>query len=200
MLGAFAKVDRESPTLGMEAPEGALVLFDGSNVDQWKKGKLSEDSLLMQGTTSKKRFQDHQLHIEFLLPYCPHDEGQKRGNSGIYVQGRYEVQMLDSFGLEGKHDECGGIYKTSAPSVNMCYPPLRWQTYDIDFTAATFGDDGKMKTKPRITVKHNGVVIQDDVELPAATTASPLKAGPKPGPVFLQESQKPRALSQYLGR
>jgi hypothetical protein len=191
VIGTLEKVVRESPTLGMEAPDGAIVLFDGQSVDQWKKGKLSEDKLLMQGTTSKREFQSHQLHIEFRLPYSPHARGQARGNSGLYIQGRYEIQMLDSFGLEGKNNECGGIYSIKAPDLNMCYPPLTWQTYDVDFTAAEFDKDGKVIANPKMTVKHNGILVHDDVELPKSTTASPRKPGIEPGPVFLQNHKNP---------
>jgi hypothetical protein len=142
----------------------------------------------MEGTTSKQGFGSHKLHIEFRIPYQPEDRGQGRGNSGIYAQGRYEVQMLDSFGLAGKHNECGGIYSVKDPDVNMCLPPLSWQTYDFDYTAAKFDADGKLVAPPRMTVHHNGVLIHDDVELPGdrSTTAAPSKPGPEPGPVYLQ--------------
>ena len=148
---------------------------------------MTEDGLLMQGTTSNKTFGSHKIHIEFLLPYMPQDRGQGRGNSGLYVQGRYEIQMLDSFGLEGKMNECGGIYSVAACNLNMCYPPLAWQTYDIEYTAAKY-EDGKVDSNPRMTVYHNGVKINDNVELPGNrnTTAAPLKAGPSKGPVYLQ--------------
>jgi hypothetical protein len=188
--GELKKVERKSPTLGKKPPADAVVLFDGKSTDAWQKGRLSDDGLLMQGVTSKQAFGSHSLHIEFRLPYMPHARGQARGNSGLYLQGRYEVQMLDSFGLEGKNNECGGIYTIAEPKVNMCYPPLAWQTYDIDYTAAEF--EGEKKTKnARITVKHNGVTIHDNVELTHATTASPLKEGPEPGPVYLQDHGNP---------
>ena len=188
--GELKNVERKSPTLGKKPPAGAVVLFDGKNTDAWQKARMTDDGLLMQGVTSKQKFGSHSLHIEFRLPYMPTARGQARGNSGIYLQGRYEVQMLDSFGLEGKHNECGGIYTIAEPKVNMCYPPLTWQTYDIDYTAAEY--DGDKKTKnARVTVKHNGVTIHDNVELTHATTAAPLKEGLEPGPVYLQDHGNP---------
>jgi hypothetical protein len=185
--GKLRRVVRKSPTLGAKPPKGAVVLFDGSSADAFQGGRMTDDGLLMEGATSHQKFGDHKIHIEFRLPYQPQDRGQARGNSGIYVQGRYEVQMLDSFGLEGKDNECGGIYTVRKPNENMCLPPLQWQTYDIDFTAAKY-DDGKLVSPPKMTVRHNGVLIQENVELDPTqgTRAAPVKAGPEPGPVYLQ--------------
>ncbi|HUG94121.1 MAG TPA: DUF1080 domain-containing protein [Planctomycetaceae bacterium] len=184
-------MERKSPTLGKKPPQGAVVLFDGTSADQFEGGRLTDDGLLMQGVTSRRTFQDGTLHLEFLLSFMPHARGQARSNSGVYLQGRYEVQILDSFGLEGKHNECGGIYEIADPAVNMCYPPLAWQTYDIDFTAARYDADGKKLKPARMTVRHNGVVIHDDVEVPRATRAAPTAEGPEPGPVYIQDHGNP---------
>jgi len=131
------------------------------------------------------------IHIEFRAPFQPWARGQGRGNSGFYAQGRYETQMLDSFGLSGEWNECGGVYQIAKPSVNMCYPPLSWQTYDIEFVQAVYDEDGNKTENAKFTVLHNGVNIHDDVELTHATTASPMKEGPEPGPVFLQNHGNP---------
>ncbi|MCA9184024.1 MAG: DUF1080 domain-containing protein [Planctomycetales bacterium] len=192
--GSFAtlkKVERKSPTLGAEPPKSAIVLFDGSSVDHWNNGKLVEGKWL--GATNcetKQKLCDHTLHIEFRTPYMPAARGQGRGNSGVYVQSRYEVQVLDSFGLEGKDNECGGIYSINRPIVNMCLPPLAWQTYDIDFTAARYDESGKKVKNGRITIKHNGVVIHDDQEL-AHGTPGRRAEGPGPDALFLQDHGNP---------
>ena len=120
----------------------------------------------------------------------PYARGQGRGNSGFYAQGRYEVQILDSFGLSGENNECGGIYTIGKPKVNMCLPPLSWQTYDVDYTAAEFKDGKKVKNA-RMTVRHNGVLIHENLDLTHATTAAPMREGPENGPVYLQNHGNP---------
>lgn len=184
------KTLRKSPTLGAKPPAGAVILFDGSSADNFQGGRLSPDGLLMEGATSKQKFQSFSIHLEFLLPFMPNARGQGRSNSGFYAQGRYETQILDSFGLDSQDNDCGGIYKVAKPLVNMTFPPLSWQTYDIDFTAAKY-QDGKKTENARLTVRHNGVLIQDNVAVPFATTAAPVKEGPEPGPVFLQNHGNP---------
>jgi len=188
----LSRIIRRSLTEGLAAPTGAKILFDGKNADGWKNGKVDERGFLRCGTTSKDLFKDYTLHLEFLLPLKPSARGQGRANSGVYHQDRYEVQVLDSFGLKGENNECGGIYTISAPKVNMCLPPLQWQTYDIDFTAAKFDAQGQRTAWARITVRHNGVVIQDNVELPRTTTSSGIKTiTDTPGPFQLQEHGNP---------
>lgn len=189
--GTLKKVERSSPTMGAKPPEGATILFDGSSPAGFVDGRMTEDHLLMEGATSHLKFQDCKLHLEFQLSFMPKAQGQGRANSGCYLQGRYEVQILDSFGLDGKNNECGAIYEVKVPDVNMCYPPLAWQTYDIDYTAAKYDAQGKKTANARITVKQNGVVIHNNVEIPMSTRAAPVKEGADAGPLFLQNHKNP---------
>ncbi|MGQ9730323.1 MAG: 3-keto-disaccharide hydrolase [Candidatus Zipacnadales bacterium] len=117
---------------------------------------------------SKQEFGDHEIHLEFCTPFEPNNRGQGRGNSGVYIQARYEIQVLDSYGLEGRDNECGGIYNVGAPVVNMCAPPLQWHTYNIKFRAPRFAN-GQRVEPARITVYHNGVLVHDNVEIPGST-------------------------------
>ena len=188
-VGELSKVLRKSETIGKPAPADAIVLFDGKTADQFTNGRI-EDGLLVQGITSKQKFDSFSLHLEFMLSFMPHARGQGRANSGCYMQGRYETQILDSFGLEGKDNECGGIYTIKSPSQNMCFPPLSWQTYDVEYTAAKYEGDKKIENA-RMTVLHNGVKIHDNVELPKGTTAAPVKEGPESGPIYIQDHGNP---------
>ena len=195
MVSKFQRVERQSPTMGVKPPIGSVVLFDGtpeSLEKHWKDGaRMTDDGLLMEGCTSSDTFGDYAMHLEFRLPYMPKARGQGRGNSGLYHQGRYETQVLDSFGLEGKNNEAGGLYSIKDPDLNMCLPPMVWQTYDVDFTAARFAADGKKTANAKITVKLNGVVVHRDVELPRTTTAAPVKEGSDFGPIYLQNHGNP---------
>jgi hypothetical protein len=189
----LAKVERKSDTLGKQPPAGAVVLF-GKEGDEknWNGGKLrelSDGKFLDIGVKSKEKFGAFTAHVEFRLPWMPNSTGQGRGNSGVYLQDRYECQVLDSFGLSGENNECGGIYQQYRPAVNMCFPPLAWQTYDIEFTPAAF--DGDKKVKPaRATIRHNGVVIHDNIEFKGPTGGGQ-KEEATPGPLQFQNHGDP---------
>lgn len=187
------KVERKSPTLGARPPGDAVVLFDGSNLDAWSAGNLVEEgkhTYLGVAARTKETFEDFTLHLEFRTPYMPASRGQGRGNSGMYLLDQYECQILDSFGLEGKDNECGGIYKVSKPDVNMCLPPLSWQTYDVEFTAPKFDSDGNRTAPAVTTIRHNGVVIHDKRVLPEPTPGGG-RSDEKPGALFLQNHSNP---------
>lgn len=170
------------------------MLFDGTSADLWENARVDNGLLAATNVTSVPTFKDYTLHLEFRTPYKPYARGQKRGNSGVYFGGRWETQVLDSFGLTGEMNECGGIYSIARPAINACLPPLTWQTYDVEFTAARFDAAGKMTAWPRMTVRLNGVVVHDDQVLGKThTTAAPIKdeladAG---GPIFLQDHRNP---------
>lgn len=188
------KVTRKSTTLGARPPEGALVLFDGKNTDEWTKGRIDEKHGILNtdgsDILSKRKFNNYQLHVEFMLPFRPDARGQGRGNSGVYQVDHYEVQVLDSFGLDGKNNECGGVYTKADPKVNMCLPPLVWQSYDIDFTNAVQEGDKKVKNA-RLTMKHNGVVIHDNIEISGPTGGHRKDPEGTPGPIKLQGHGNP---------
>lgn len=200
IVAELKKTERKSPTLGAKPPAGmgAVVLFDGpDSLPQWDKGKLArfaDGTVLSVNKTGDVRstpaLGSFKAHVEFRLAWMPNSRGQGRSNSGVYVQDRYEIQVLDSFGLKGENNECGGIYTLHKPLVNMCYPPLTWQTYDIDFTAAAFTEDGKKAKTARLTVLHNGVKIHDDVELPKECPGGKPE-GAAPGPFRLQDHGDP---------
>lgn len=187
--GILNKVERKSKTLGAKAPEGAIVLFDGTSADQFERGKITMKDLLAADCETKEKFSDYKMHIEFRTPFKPAARGQERGNSGVYIQGRYECQVLDSFGLEGENNECGGIYQIARPKVNACFPPLTWQTYDMDFTAARY-EGGKKVKNARVTIKHNGITIHDNLELPHGTPGKNPEAD-SPDVIYLQGHGNP---------
>jgi hypothetical protein len=190
VVGTLEKVERKSETLGAKPPAEAKVLFaKAGDETNWEGGKVTDDGLLRVGVKTKDKFADCKLHIEFRTPFQPKAGGQGRGNSGVYINHRYELQVLDSFGLSGENNECGGFYQIKEPAVNMCYPPLAWQTYDIDFTAAKY-EDGKKVKNARVTVKHNGVTIHDDLELPRATPGG-IGEGPQAAAMFFQDHGNP---------
>jgi len=197
----LVKVNRRSRTEGAQPPRGAVILTDGKSAEAWKNGALWNGLLVCRryatdppsgpggSLLSKQPFKDCTIHLEFRLPYMPYARGQGRANSGLYIQDRYELQILDSFGLKGENNECGGFYSLAKPKLNMCYPPLQWQTYDIDFRAARF-DNGKKVGNAKVTVRHNGVAIHEDLELPGPTPGGQ-KETDTAGPLQLQDHGDP---------
>lgn len=198
----LAKVHRESPTLNAKPPAGAIVLFQGSDVDEWRDGRLAGKRFLDVGTTSKRDFGSILLHMEFRCPFMPTASGMQRGNSGIYVKQEWEVQIIDSFGWHhenrkferlSKFGRCGGIHEMVGPRINMSFPPLSWQTYDIDFRMAEFDNSGEKTAPAIVTIRHNGVLIHDAYVLPPVPPgreASQSKEGQR-GPIFLQDHGNP---------
>lgn len=189
-LGQLRKVRRESRTLGAAPPPEAIVLFDGRSTDEIKGAKITPDGLLDVGGLTARPVRDFRLHVEFLAPYMPEARGQARGNSGVYIQQRYEVQVLDSFGLASGDNDCGSVYRQTPPDLNMCFPPLVWQTYDIEFRAARFDAAGAKIAPARLTVRHNGVPIHADRALKSKTGAGQPE-GPEPRPILLQNHGDP---------
>ncbi|MDA0660240.1 MAG: DUF1080 domain-containing protein [Planctomycetota bacterium] len=196
------RISRESPTLGARPPQNAIVLFDGTNTDEWKDGKIIEDRLLNVGTETKRQFGSLHLHLEFRTPFMPTGQGMSRGNSGVYFMSNWEVQVIDSFGWNTENRKferlsdfgrCAGIHEVAKPMVNMCFPPLTWQTYDIDYAAAKFDAAGKRLAPAMITVVHNGVLVHDRFVLP------PIEPGDKEnkplegnrGTILLQQHGNP---------
>lgn len=194
-VSSLKRVSRKSPTLGKKPSKDAIVLFDGSNKDAWNGGRLDETTKLLntdgKDIRTKQKFMNYKIHVEFMLPYRPDARGQGRGNSGFYQVDHYEVQILDSFGLEGVNNECGGVYTLANPDVNMCLPPLTWQTYDVEFTNAVADENGKKEKPARLTVYHNGVKIHDNIELKGRTGGSRNEPEGTPGVLKLQGHGNP---------
>jgi hypothetical protein len=179
-------------------PADAIMLFDGKDLSGWVSAgtekpagwKVEKGYVKVNGTgniASKRSFKDFQLHLEFWLPLMAKATGQARANSGVYLQGLYEVQVLDSYGLASTWSDCGGIYGVAVPLVNACRPPEQWQTYDVVFHAPKFDAQGNKASNARVTVLQNGILIHDNVEIPAPTLAN-LGNDPKAaGPLMLQD-------------
>jgi len=189
------KIVRKSPTLEKKPPEGAVVLFNGTTTAAFKAGRVDKERGILhtdgKDITTKQKFMNYTIHLEFMLPYRPDARGQERGNSGFYNVNHYEVQILDSFGLDGKNNECGAIYQKHTPKVNMCLPPLQWQTYDIDFTNAVLDPKGKIVSNARTSMWHNGVLIHDNIELTGKTGGASNEPVGTPGVLLIQGHGNP---------
>jgi hypothetical protein len=167
----WAEPPRVTPGENGGPPSDAIVLFDGKDLSQWEGGDLwlVEDGYAEareERITSRQKFGDCQLHLEFATPAEVEGAGQGRGNSGVFLMDHYELQILDSWDNPTYCDgQCGAIYKQRPPLVNASKRPGEWQTFDILFTAPRFNDDGSLKSRGAITVLHNGVVVQHHFEL-----------------------------------
>lgn len=168
-----AKVD-PGPVGG--PPSDALVLFDGKDLSQWNGGEnweIKDGFAVAQKNTitTKQAFGDCQLHVEYAAPEKVEGSGQGRGNSGVYLMCRYEIQILDSYDNETYFDgQCGAVYKQQPPTVNACLKPGEWQTLDIIFTAPHFDESGQLTQGAFVTVLHNGVLIHNHYQLRGATS------------------------------
>jgi hypothetical protein len=184
-------------TLGTKPPTGAVVLLGHKDLKGWVQAHDKSparwhfaDGILRVGggdIMTEKTFGNFKLHVEFNVPYMPRARGQGRGNSGVYLTGNYELQVLDSYGLKSQDNDCGSIYHQVAPCVNACKPPLQWQTYDVTFHKAKL-EDGKVVKKARVTVLQNGVKIIDNAEV-SPTPGGVSGAIPEghDGPILLQD-------------
>lgn len=202
-----------TPPVPAPSVAGLVKLFDGtpeSLAANWLQGGKAPVWTIEQGAMTsvkgdiitKEKYTDFQLHIEFRVPYMPDKRGQARGNSGVFLQGRYEIQVLDSFGIhEPGSGDCGAVYSEYAPLVNACKAPLQWQTYDIAYRAPRFDSQSHTITEPaRVTVLQNGILVQNSqiIDRPThvvkpktnadgVTTPPPLGEDlSTPGPIRLQ--------------
>ena len=195
---AFADDAKEAAA--PERPRDAVVLFDGKDLSKWQKRGGGEPKFKVEGGAmvvsggdieTKDKFGDFKLHVEF----APNDvgqgpKGQARGNSGVYLQNRYELQVLDSYGIKKiEPGDCAGLYGQKPADKNMSKPPGQWQTYDITFHAARF-EDGKKVKPARVTVVWNGEKVHDNVELKGPSGGGD-KETPEPGAIRLQDHGNP---------
>ncbi|MCF0058490.1 DUF1080 domain-containing protein [Dyadobacter sp. CY356] len=188
---------------GFSAPSDAIVLFDGKNLDQWVSGNegggpapwtVADGALTCApkkgDIVTKQSFSDYQLHIEWRAPAKVEGNSQGRGNSGIFMQGIYELQVLDSYNNPTYvNGQAGSIYKQTMPLVNPVVGPGEWQTYDVVYTAPHFNKDGQMVIPPYITVLLNGVLVQNHTAIQGTTPyiGQPMITPHGPGPIKLQD-------------
>ena len=178
-----------------------MVLFSGQEAElkqNWlKRGsdepaawKIENGAMVSGGgdIVTKEKFTDFQLHVEFRVPYMPNEHGQARGNSGVGLQARYEIQILDSYGIaDPGSGDCGAVYSQAAPLFNACKPPREWQTYDITFRAPRFDAGGNKTANARVMVFQNGIPVQNNQEITGPTGLQIDEDFDKPGPVLLQD-------------
>lgn len=213
---SLSKTQRLSKTLNASPTGDAVVLFDGDDFDNWVPiderlkevpWKLTKDGAMevvprksskhpKTNLRTKQEFGDVYYHLEFKLPLEPENRAQGRANSGVFIQKKYEVQVLDSYGLEGWWNECGSIYEIVSPAINRCAPPEQWQTYDIIFRTPRFDENGVKVENAKLTVFHNGFQIHKDQEVPMTTipqkyVSFSVEETDEPGFLWLQDHSNP---------
>jgi hypothetical protein len=180
-------------------PRNAIVLFDGEDLSKWRdkngepvKWKVVDEVIEVVPRTgdiwTRDVFEDCKLHVEFRTPIpAEGDTGQHRGNSGVILMDRYEVQVLESFGLQPSKGDCGALYSIAPPSKNMARQPMEWQTYDITFRAPRHDSSGKKTENGRLTLIWNGTKVHDNIEVPSPTRDHKAPEPPGPQPIRLQD-------------
>ncbi|MEX2573134.1 MAG: DUF1080 domain-containing protein [Balneolaceae bacterium] len=171
-LGHLNPIQRSSTTSGMEAPDNAVQLFSGFEADlaeHWDEDSEMDGNLLKQGARTAEKYGDMRLHLEAKLGFLPDESSDRRTNSGIYIQRKYEIQIIDSFGTVPHPGSNASLYDEYAPVFDSSFPPLSWQTYDVYFRAPRFDDQGNKTENARATVYLNGLLVVDDGELEEGT-------------------------------
>ncbi|MCL2816697.1 MAG: DUF1080 domain-containing protein, partial [Oscillospiraceae bacterium] len=173
-----------------------IWLFNGSDTNGWKTREgnqidwLASEDYMTVGSgdiISRETYGDAHVHVEFACPDMPEAKGQGKGNSGVYVHGAYEIQVLDSYGLEPSMWDCGAVYGCHAPLTIASLPPEEWQTYDIFFRAPRIGDNGEIIEKARLTLLHNDIVIHNNIILEKTTPQGVTDEIKAEGPLLLQD-------------
>jgi hypothetical protein len=190
-------------------PSDAIILFDGKDSSQWvhkngspAKWPVENGAIVCNSGSgdifSKQKIGSAQIHVEFAIPYMPQQHDQARGNSGVYLQGRYEIQVLDSYQNPTYADgSAAALYGQYPPLVNVSRKPEEWQTYDIIFHAAQCAD-GKVTAPGTLTLLHNGVLVQDHVTIKGVTPGSVDKTVCDPAPLRLQDHHHPDAKTTFM--
>ncbi len=182
-------------------PSDAVVLFDGSDLSMWSHADGSPSQWIIRdgvatvnggNLLTKEHYGDMQLHLEFMIPVLFGEAKKGRGNSGIYIQNNYEIQIIDSYNnFEYAEGMCASVYRQTMPLANACRPPGIWQEYDIIFRAPRFGADGKKEKNAVVSVWQNGVLVQDHTEITGPTGAAGGNPEVPKGPIHLQDHGNP---------
>lgn len=201
LVGELCFAQEDADVMPAPPPKGAMVLFDGKDLADWSSGRWRAARWIVRdgyaevngkgSIQTREKFRDFQLHLEFWLPLMADAKGQGRANSGVYLQGRYEIQVFDSYGQQPEKNSCGAIYGVAAPLRNASRKPRRWQSFDIVFRAPRVDGAGKVIEPGRVTVLHNGVVIHHAADLWAPTGGALDTDLGAPGAILLQDHGSP---------